>query len=65
MKETVSNIVTKPVTFSLPLESGENINQVAANRVAEKLPEIDKATRAFDRNNSQTTLNMMTLSIRP
>ena len=58
-----SNIVTKPITFSLPVEASENINQVAAARVAEKLPEIDKATRAFDRNNSQTTLNMMTLTM--
>lgn len=58
-----SNIVTKPITFSLPIEASENINQVAAARVAEKLPEIDKATRAFDRNNSQTTLNMMTLTM--
>lgn len=59
----MSNIVTKPVTFSLPVEASENINQVAAARVAEKLPEIDQATRAFDRNNSQTTLNMMTLTM--
>ena len=59
----MSNVVTKPVTFSLPLEASENINQVAAARVAEKLPEIDKATRAFDRNNSQTTLSMMTLTM--
>ena len=59
----MSNIVTKPITFSLPVEASENINQVAAARVAEKLPEIDKATRAFDRNNSQTTLNMMTLTM--
>mgnify|MGYP003123317892 FL=1 len=59
----MSNIVTKPITFSLPIEASENINQVAAARVAEKLPEIDKATRAFDRNNSQTTLNMMTITM--
>jgi len=59
----MTNIVTKPVTFSLPIEASENINQVAAARVAEKLPEIDQATRAFDRNNSQTTINMMTLTM--
>ena len=52
----MTNIVTKPITFSLPIEASENINQVAAARVAEKLPEIDQATRAFDRQNSQTTL---------
>ena len=60
---TKTNVVTKPITFSLPIEASENINQVAAARVAEKLPEIDKATRAFDRNNSQTTLSMMTLTM--
>ena len=58
-----TNIVTKPITFSLPIEASENINQVAAARVAEKLPEIDQATRAFDRNNSATTLSMMTLTM--
>lgn len=58
-----ANIVKKPITFSLPIEASENINQVAAARVAEKLPEIDQATRAFDRNNSQTTLAMMTLTM--
>ena len=58
-----TNVVTKPITFSLPIEASENINQVAAARVAEKLPEIDQATRAFDRNNSATTLSMMTLTM--
>jgi hypothetical protein len=59
----MTNIITKPITFSLPVEASKNINQVAAARVAEKLPEIAKATRAFDRNNSQTTINMMTLTM--
>ena len=58
-----NNVIQKPITFSLPLEASENINQVAAARVAEKLPEIDRATRAFDRSNSQTTLSMMTLTM--
>ena len=59
----MTNIVTKPITFSLPIEASENINQVAAARVAEKLPEIDQATRAFDRQNSQTTLSLMSLTM--
>ena len=59
----MTNVITKPITFSLPVEASKNINQVAAAKVAEKLPEIAKATRAFDRNNSQTTLNMMTLTM--
>ena len=58
-----TNVVKKPITFSLPIEASENINQVAAARVAEMLPEIDQATRAFDRNNSATTLSMMTLTM--
>ena len=59
----MSNVVKKPVTFSLPLEASENINQVAAARVADKLPMIDQAARNFDRQNSQTTINMMTLTM--
>lgn len=59
----MNNIVTKPLAFSLPEEASDNINQVAAARVAEKLPMIEQASRAFDRNNSQTTLNMMTLTM--
>ena len=59
----VTNILKKPVTFSLPIEASENINQVAAARVAEKLPMIDEATKAFHRQNSQTTINMMTLTM--
>jgi hypothetical protein len=59
----MTNVVKKPVTFNLPLEASKNINQVVAARVAEKLPMIDQATRAFDRQNSQTTINMMTLTM--
>lgn len=59
----MNQLVETPVTFSLPVEAAKNINPVAAARVAEKLPEIDKATRAFDRNNSQTTISMMTLTM--
>ena len=59
----MTNIVTKPITFSLPIEASENINQAAAAIVAERLPEIDQATRAFDRTNSQTTISMMTLTM--
>mgnify|MGYP005699647787 CR=1 FL=1 len=57
------NVVKKPVTFSLPLEASENINQVAAARVADKLPMLDEAARNFGRQNSQTTINMMTLTM--
>ena len=59
----MSNITTKPITISLPIEASKNINQVAAKTVAEKLPAIDKATRAFDRQNSQTTISLMSLTM--
>lgn len=59
----MNNVVRKPITFSLPAEASENINQVAAARVADKLPMIDQAARNFDRQNSQTTINMMTLTM--
>ena len=59
----MGQLTTNPIIFNLPAEATENINPVAAARVAEKLPEIDKATRAFDRNNSQTTISMMTLTM--
>ena len=58
-----NNITTKPITFSLPVEAAENINQAAAKTVAEKLPAIDQATRAFDRQNSQTTISLMSLTM--
>jgi len=38
-------------------------NQAAVARVTEKLPELTTKTQAFDRSNSQTTLNMMTLTM--
>ena len=41
----------------------EQINQVAVKKVESFLPEIQQQTRAFDRNNSQTTLSMMSLTM--
>lgn len=38
-------------------------NQAAVVRVTERLSELTSKTRAFDRSNSQTTLNLMTLTM--
>ena len=56
----MSKIATT-VSFNLPVTS--NVNKAAVAKVAEKLPELDAKTKAFDRNNSQSTLQMMTLTM--
>ena len=40
-----------------------NINSHAVEKVKRFLPELEEKTRAFDRQNSQTTLAMMTLTM--
>ena len=59
------NSITKKidVAFSLPAISADKINSAAVARVNEMLPELDAKTRAFDRNNSQHTLSLMTLTM--
>lgn len=42
---------------------GSNINTAAIAKVQQFLPEIEEKTRAFDRNNSQTTLSMSTITM--
>jgi len=39
------------------------LNQAAIAKVSEKLPELSAKANAFDRNNSQTTLKMMSLTM--
>lgn len=51
------------IAFSLPAVAAGKINVAAAAKVNEFLPEIEEKTRAFDRNNSQTTLGLMTLTM--
>jgi len=51
------------ITFSLPAVTAGKINVAAVAKVNEFLPEIEEKTRAFDRNNSQTTLSLMTLTM--
>jgi len=59
------NSLTKKidVAFSLPAISADKINAAAVAKVNEMLPELDAKTRAFDRNNSQHTLSLMTLTM--
>jgi len=51
------------ITFSLPAVTAGKINVAAIAKVNQFLPEIEEKTRAFDRNNSQTTLGLMTLTM--
>jgi hypothetical protein len=49
------------ISFSLPAIS--SINSAAVARVSERMPELAEKTKIFDRNNSQTTISMMTLTM--
>ncbi len=59
-QEIDRNIITETSGF---LVQTNNINAHAVEKVNRFLPELDEKTRAFDRNNSQTTLSMMTLTM--
>jgi len=59
-QESDRNIITETSGF---LVQTNNINTHAVEKVNRFLPELDEKTRAFDRNNSQTTLSMMTLTM--
>jgi hypothetical protein len=54
---------TDEITFSLPAVSADRINAAAVAKVNQYLPELEQKTRAFDRNNSQHTLSLMTLTM--
>ena len=58
-----NEVVTTRVAFDLPAVQENKINSAAVAKVNEFLPEIEEKTRAFDRNNSQTTLGLMTLTM--
>jgi Tfp pilus assembly protein PilX len=49
--------------MKLVIVENDNINVPAVKKVEQFLPEIQQQTRAFDRNNSQTTLAMMSLTM--
>ena len=60
----MNNLTTKPdVTFSLPALSADRMNTAAVAKVNKHLPELAEKTRAFDRQNSQTTISLMTLTM--
>jgi len=54
---------TDPVTFGITPVSKSKINPQAVALVNEYLPELDEKTKFFDRNNSQSTLTMMSLTM--
>ena len=55
-----SIVKEETVGFILPTN---NINAKAVEKVNKFLPELEEKTKAFDRKNSQTTLNLMTLTM--
>jgi len=61
MKKELTKI--EDITFSLPAVAVDKINAAAVAKVNQFLPEIEQKTRAFDRNNSQHTLSLMTLTM--
>lgn len=61
--ESTSIVVNDRVTFNMPTVTKGVINPVAVAKVNEGLPELEEKTRAFDRNNSQTTLSMMSITM--
>ena len=63
-KETNTELkATDPVTFGITPISKSKINPQAVALVNEFLPELDQKTKFFDRNNSQSTLSMMSLTM--
>lgn len=58
-----NELTTTNIAFSLPTVSSDKINKAAVAKVNEYLPEIEEKTRSFDRNNSQHTLSLMTLTM--
>lgn len=54
---------TDPVTFGITPISKSQINPQAVAIVNKFLPELDQKTKYFDRNNSQSTLSMMSLTM--
>ena len=63
-KETGTELkATDPITFGITPVSKSKINPQAVALVNEFLPELDEKTKFFDRNNSQSTLSMMSLTM--
>ena len=62
-KQNTELKATDPVTFGITPISKSKINPQAVALVNEFLPELDEKTKFFDRNNSQSTLSMMSLTM--
>ena len=63
-KETSTELkATDPITFGITPVSKSKINPQAVALVNKFLPELDEKTKFFDRNNSQSTLSMMSLTM--
>lgn len=65
VKQQITQIVNKnnQVTFNMPTVTKDVINQNAVAKVNAGLPELEEKTRFFDRNNSQSTLSMMSITM--
>lgn len=62
-KKSTDIVGVDAVTFSMPTITKDVINQNAVAKVNAGLPELDQKTKYFDRNNSQSTLTMMSLTM--
>lgn len=65
VKQQITQIVNEnnQVTFNMPTVTKDVINQNAVAKVNAGLPELEEKTRFFDRNNSQSTLSMMSITM--
>ena len=63
MTDTKDLVDVDSVTFNMPTVTKDVINKNAVAKVNEFLPELDSKTKYFDRNNSQSTLSMMSITM--
>ena len=63
MTDTKDLVNVDSVTFNMPTVTKDVINKNAVAKVNEFLPELDSKTKYFDRNNSQSTLSMMSITM--
>ena len=64
-EKQVTQIVNEnnQVTFNMPTLTKDAINKNAVAKVNAGLPELEEKTRFFDRNNSRSTLSMMSITM--
>ena len=63
MTDTKDLVNVDSITFNMPTVTKDVINKNAVAKVNEFLPELDNKTKYFDRNNSQSTLSMMSITM--